>query len=335
MYLMASLKDVARLANVSLMTVSRAINSPELLKPETLKQVQHAIESLNYVPDFSARKIRGKSSRVSTVGVLALDTATTPFSVEMILSIEQTARQFGWSSFVVNITSSEDSERAVRQLLSQRPDGIIYTTMGLREVSIPETLHKSRLVLANCIDTEKKFPAYIPDDFNGQYNAVNRLIEKGYRNPLCLYIPKETLAGKTRREAVEASWKQANLPFESLIQYHLELGDEHYLDVVSLINSHIDKNKKPEFDVIICGNDRIAFLAYQVLLGHGLQIPKDIAVLGYDNMIGVGELFYPPLSTVVLPHYQLGQQAVLHIIEERQSHDIQYVDCDLLERNSF
>ncbi len=60
---MASLKDVARLANVSLMTVSRAINSPELLKPETLKQVQQAIESLNYVPDFSARKIRGKSSR--------------------------------------------------------------------------------------------------------------------------------------------------------------------------------------------------------------------------------------------------------------------------------
>ncbi|EOD2823580.1 LacI family DNA-binding transcriptional regulator, partial [Providencia stuartii] len=55
---MASLKDVARLANVSLMTVSRAINNPELLKPDTLKQVQQAIQTLNYVPDFSARKIR-------------------------------------------------------------------------------------------------------------------------------------------------------------------------------------------------------------------------------------------------------------------------------------
>ncbi|EJD6376864.1 MULTISPECIES: LacI family DNA-binding transcriptional regulator [Providencia] len=331
---MASLKDVARLANVSLMTVSRAINSPELLKPETLKQVQQAIESLNYVPDFSARKIRGKSSRVSTVGVLALDTATTPFSVEIILSIEQTARQFGWSSFVVNITSSEDSERAVRQLLSQRPDGIIYTTMGLREVTIPEGLHNNRLVLANCIDKKGQFPAYVPDDFNGQLNAVNRLIEKGYRNPLCLYIPQETLAGKTRREAVESAWATANLPLESLQQYHLELGDEHYLDVIALINSHF-KNKKPDFDVIICGNDRIAFLAYQVLLSRGLRIPQDIAVLGYDNMIGVGELFYPPLSTVVLPHYQLGQQAALHIIEERQQNSVEYVACDLLERNSF
>ncbi|MEQ5318930.1 LacI family DNA-binding transcriptional regulator [Providencia vermicola] len=331
---MASLKDVARLANVSLMTVSRAINSPELLKPDTLKQVQLAINALNYIPDFSARKIRGKSSKVSTVGVLALDTATTPFSVEIILSIEQTARQYGWNSFVVNITSKEDNDRAVRQLLSQRPDGIIFTTMGLREVTIPEALHQSPLVLANCVDKNKLFPAYIPDDFNGQYRAVERLIEKGYRKPLCLYIPYETLAGKIRREAVETAWGNANLPHEDLIQYHLELGDEHYIDIISLIDSHF-QNNKPDFDVIICGNDRVAFLAYQILLSRGLHIPNDIAILGYDNMIGVGHLFYPPLSTVVLPHYQLGQQAALHIIEGRQQQDIQYVACDLLERSSF
>lgn len=331
---MASLKDVARLANVSLMTVSRAINNPELLKPETLKQVQEAIRDLNYVPDFSARKIRGKGSKISTVGVLALDTATTPYSVEIILSIEQTARQFGWSSFVVNITSNEDNERAVRQLLSQRPDGIIYTTMGLREVSIPESLHKNDVVLANCIDVQKRLPAYIPDDYNGQYNAMCKLIEKGYRKPLCLYIPKETLAGNIRREAVEAAWRKAGFSTELLQQYHLAMGDEHYLDVVGLINNHC-KNEKPDFDVVVCGNDRIAFLAYQVLLAKGICIPKDVAVMGYDNMIGVGELFYPPLTTVVLPHYQLGQQAALHIIEQRKNNGTQYVSCDLLERSSI
>ena len=132
---MASLKDVARLASVSLMTVSRAINNPELLKPDTLKQVQRAIEELNYVPDFSARKIRGQGTKVSSIGVLGIDTATTPFSVEMILSIERTARQFGWSSFVVNLTEQEGYDQAIWQLLAQRPDGIIYTTMGLREIT--------------------------------------------------------------------------------------------------------------------------------------------------------------------------------------------------------
>ncbi|MHB7673898.1 substrate-binding domain-containing protein, partial [Providencia stuartii] len=74
---------------------------------------------------------------------------------------------------------------------------------------------------------------------------------------------------------------------------------------------------------------------YQVLLSKGLRIPKDVAVLGYDNMIAVGELFYPPLSTVVLPHYQLGQEAALHIIEQRKIEGTQYVSCDLLERSSI
>ncbi len=93
-----------------------------------------------------------------------------------------------------------------------------------------------------------------------------------------------------RREAVESAWASADLPLASLQQHHLELGDEHYLDVIALINSHF-KNKKPNFDVIICGNDRIAFLAYQVLLSRGLRIPQDIAVLGYDNMIVSGTIF--------------------------------------------
>lgn len=75
---MASLKDVAKLANVSLMTVSRALNSPERLKPETLARVQLAIEQTSYVPDLSAKKIRGAHASPKTIGVLALDTVTTP-----------------------------------------------------------------------------------------------------------------------------------------------------------------------------------------------------------------------------------------------------------------
>ena len=68
---MASLKDVAKLANVSLMTVSRALNSPERLKPETLSRVQSAIDAMNYVPDLSAKKIRGAHAIPKTIGVLA------------------------------------------------------------------------------------------------------------------------------------------------------------------------------------------------------------------------------------------------------------------------
>ncbi|WP_312657528.1 LacI family DNA-binding transcriptional regulator, partial [Kluyvera ascorbata] len=100
---MASLKDVAQRANVSLMTVSRAINEPERLRPETYKKVMEAVDALGYVSDLSAKKIRGAKTTANTIGVLALDTMTTPFSVEITLSIEETARAHGWNSFVVNM----------------------------------------------------------------------------------------------------------------------------------------------------------------------------------------------------------------------------------------
>ena len=94
-------------------------------------------------------------------------------------------------------------------------------------------------------------------------------------------------------------------------------------------------HQKADFDILICGNDRIAFLAYQVLLSMGLRIPEQVAVLGYDNMIGTGELFYPPLTTVQLPHYELGKEATLHIIQERNHRDIVHVPCQLVERESI
>ena len=331
---MASLKEVAQLAAVSLMTVSRAINEPQRLKPETLARVQTAISALNYVPDFSARKMRGRSTKVSTLGVLALDTATTPFSVELLLSIELTAREFGWSSFLVNITSQEDSKRAVSQLLSQRPDGIIFTTMGLREVEIPERLLDKNLVLANCLSREHALPGYIPDDFEGQYQAMKALIKKGYQRPLCFYLPASIPAGICRRAGAEAAWQEAGLPAQQLRQFHMASGDEHYRDVVALLNE-FTPHDKPDFDVLVCGNDRIAFLAYQVLLAKGITIPQQVAVLGYDNMVGIGDLFQPPLTTVQLPHREIGREAVLHLIEQRPNSGVIQISSPLLERASL
>lgn len=201
---MASLKDVAKLANVSLMTVSRALNNPERLKPETLARVQSAIEQTNYVPDLSAKKIRGARATPNTIGVLALDTVTTPFSVEIALSIEETARAHGWNSFVVNMFSDDSPETIVDLLLSHRPDGIIYTTMGLRQVPVPAKLLTLPCVLANCESLNDPVASYIPDDEQGQYAAVKALLAAGYRNPLCLHLPANHLATVRRRQGWSA-----------------------------------------------------------------------------------------------------------------------------------
>ncbi|VFS75487.1 Catabolite control protein [Raoultella planticola] len=310
---MASLKDVAKLANVSLMTVSRALNNPERLKPETLARVQAAIEQTNYVPDLSAKKIRGARATPNTIGVLALDTVTTPFSVEITLSIEESARAHGWNSFVVNMFSDDSPETIVDLLLSHRPDGIIYTTMGLRQVPVPAKLLTLPCVLANCESLNDPVASYIPDDEQGQYAAVKALLAAGYRNPLCLHLPANHLATVRRRHGLERACREAGIDPDTLVHSYMTWGDPA-LSRYSRRGAGPSPPGKPSFDSIICGNDRIAFMVYQTLLAQGLRIPQDVAVLGYDNMVGIGDLFLPPLSTVQLPHYDIGRLSALHII---------------------
>ena len=331
---MASLKDVAKLANVSLMTVSRALNSPERLKPETLARVQIAINETNYVPDLSAKKIRGAHATPNTIGVLALDTVTTPFSVEITLSIEETARAYGWNSFVVNMFSDDNPDTIVDLLLSHRPDGIIYTTMGLRQVPLPTKLLTLPCVLANCESLHDPVASYIPDDEQGQFEAVQALLAAGNRQPLCLHLPKHHLATLRRRQGLERACRQAGINPDTLMHVYMEHGDEHYRDIPAIVLAHI-KQGNPMFDSVICGNDRIAFMVYQTLLAQGLRIPQDVAVVGYDNMVGIGELFLPPLSTVQLPHYEIGRHAALHIIQGKTQTDTVKIPAPLLNRDSI
>lgn len=330
---MASLKDVAQLAGVSMMTVSRVINQTGAVSKATRERVMQAVETLNYVPDLSARRVRNQGSRPSTLAVLAQDTATTPFSVDMLLAIEQTAGESGWNSFLINIFSADDADRATRQLLAHRPDGIIYTTMGLREVALPAALEGENCVLANCISRGGDLPGYIPDDFDAQYRATRYLIEKGYRRPLCFWLPEGAIATADRRRGFEQAWREAGYDLDAARQHHMLAGDEHYTDLAALLAPMLAAGR-PDFDVLICGNDRAAFVAYQVLFASGLRVPQDVAVLGFDNMVGVGDLFLPPLTTLQLPHDVIGREAALHIIEGRSGGGVRRIACPLLMRQS-
>ena len=330
---MASLKDVAKLAGVSLMTVSRAINNPEQLSEKTLKMVKSAIEQLGYVPNMAAQKIRGVTQ--NTIGVLSFSAATTPFSVEILLAIEQTVREHHWNSFVINTfeADEQDIEQAVDLLLSHRPTAIIIARHGLKEVKVPKRLAGYPIVLANCVTNDLSVPSYIPNDYQGMADLARLLVEKGYQKPLCLYIPYQAIAAKERQKGFQAVWfSQQNA--KPLTEFFMDDSDE-YVHGADELKAMLAKGKDYfDYDVIVCGNDRIAMLAYQLLLSHGFHIPKDVAVVGYDNMVGVANLFLPPLTTVQLPHYEMGKQAALHLIENRKGEEVYLIECPLIVRES-
>ncbi len=206
--------------------------------------------------------------------------------------------------------------------------------MGLRQVPLPAKLLTLPCVLANCESVGEKVASYIPDDEQGQYAAVRALLAEGYRKPLCLHLPVGHLATTRRRQGLERACREAGVDPDSLEHEYMALGDEHYRDIPSALLARI-QNGIPRFDSVICGNDRIAFMVYQTLLAQGLRIPEDVAVIGYDNMVGIGELFLPPLSTVQLPHYEIGRLSALHIINSDQHRETTRVESPFLMRDSL
>ena len=331
---MASVKDVARLAGVSLMTVSRALNTPGKLNQETLAKVLQAVETLGYVPSLSARKTRGGHSSGKTIGIFALDTATTPFAVDMLLSMERTAREYGWNVFILNVFETPPDQQAIELMLSHQPDGIIFSAMQLRRVEIPRVLRSVPLVLGNCVSTDPGIACYISDDEDGQYQAVRQALRQGYRRPLCINLPQSSMAWGLRQSGLARALGEAGIDAAQVPQYDLS-DDDGYQETMVVLEQQLreDQGQAP-FDLLICGNDRIALVAYQYLLSRGLRIPQDVAVLGFDNMVGVAELFYPPLSTVQLPYYDMGRRAVLHLIEGLDDCAVHKVACPLVERES-
>lgn len=335
---MASVKDVAKLAGVSWMTVSRVINSPEKVKASTLERVNKAIAELNYIPDRSAQKMRAKASpdyREKTIGILAFEVATAPFAVEISLAIEQTCLEYGWSVIIVNAQGTEPSDQEIMKLLSHNPSGIIFATMGLEEVSIPERLKDYPLVLANCYSTADvaEVPAYIPNDEQGQYDAVSELMKQGYKSPL--YIPlnhKRSFAYTPRYKGTMQALQEHSIQLDAIRVDEIPEND-NYRHTIELIDNAFAQGYR--FDSIICGNDRIAMLAYMHLYRLGYKIPDDIGILGFDNMVGTAELFEPGLTTVQLPHQQIGREAALHIIEARKSRGIVKIECPVVKRDSI
>ncbi|MFH0267370.1 LacI family DNA-binding transcriptional regulator [Vibrio rumoiensis] len=331
---MASIKDVAKLAGVSLMTVSRAINQPDRVREKTLNKVQKAIDSLSYVPYESAQKMRSRASTSfedKTIIVLALDVATTPFSVDILYAIEETLRKHGWHAIVINTSDITPPDEVIDKVLAQRPAGIIYTSMGLRKVNVPERLRAIPIVLANCVTDSCQCPAYIPNDRLGQYNAMREVLSRGKSKVLYLTLPQNIIATPERDKGFELAISERT---EHIDVRKGQLTDPvNYNQTIDMIDDAFQNGY--QFDVLVCGNDRMALVAQMYLLSKGIKIPTEVSILGFDNMLDMSDLFYPQLTTVELPHRKIGEEAALHIVMQKTHNDVVSLNCPLIIRNTL
>jgi LacI family transcriptional regulator len=190
-------------------------------------------------------------------------------------------------------------------------DGIVYATMYHREVQLHEMLRELPTVLLDCFVVDRSLPSVVPDEVSGGREATAYLLSKGHRRIGLVNNLVAVPAKSGRFEGYRQALSEHNIPFDQNLVFEGSDGvpEGGYNGVMQLMQQ---TNPPTAF---FCFNDRMAMGAYDALRKLGKSIPDDIAVVGFDNQELIAEDLYPGLTTMALPHYEMGQWAVGHLLE--------------------
>ena len=333
-----SMNDVANLAGVSQTTVSFVINNVEgaNIPPETQARVLAAINALGYRPNVLARGLR--SSRTHTIGFVTDLIATTPYAVRILEGAQDLAWANGYLLLLVNTGGNQQmKEAAVNMMLDRQVDGIIYATMYHREVHPPANMHDLPAVLLDCYTADRSLPSVVPNEVLGGRTAVEHLLKKGHRRIGYAQDVAPTPAAGSRQAGLKQALDSYGLTFdESLVKRGDSTTGGGYQATMALM-----RLPKPP-TAIFCYNDRMALGAYNALRELDLSVPDDVAVIGFDNQELIAAEISPPLTTIALPHYEMGRWAVQHLLDLIENPDMMIDDspvqhqiaCPLIERQS-
>lgn len=305
-----NIKEVARLAKVSTATVSRTINGSDKVTAETAARVRGAIETLKYYPDTNARALG--SGRSSLYGLIISD-ITNPFFPELVKSFEDVAVQYGQEVLIANTNYDKHrTEQCVIRMLQRKVDGVAIMTSEMDENLITEfSSRKIPLVFLDTGTVQKGISNIAIDYAAGIDEAVTHLRSLGHEAIGFISGPPNLTSARIRRKAFLASMKRKGLsPGKELIEEGNHRMDGGHEAMARLLR----KQNRPT--AVLASNDMSAIGALGAILEHGLKVPRDISVIGFDD-IAISEYTQPPLTTVRLPRTEIAKLAfrALHGIQ--------------------
>lgn len=327
--------DVARRANVSQSTVSFVINETPGVKvaPATRERVLAAVQELGYRRNAMAAGLRSGTSAV--IGFITDQIATTPFAGQVIRGAQDAAWDRRHILLVVNTGSEPDVEQqAIAMMLEHRVRAIVYSTWFHRPVGLPAGIHEVPVMLVNCFTTDAEVPAVVSDERQGGRSATEVLIARGHRRIGILTAePSSAPATTERLEGYRGALTAAGIDYEpELVAVVAPDQEGGYHGARSLLG----RPGRPA--ALFCYNDRVAMGAYAAIADLGLSIPRDVAIVGFDNQEVIAAHLRPPLSTVALPHYEMGHRGLDRLLAwidgEAQASGIERLPCPYVERAS-
>jgi LacI family transcriptional regulator len=326
--------DVARLAGVSPTTVSFVLNDVvgSGISEATSTRVRASARELRYRPNATARLLR--TDRSYAIGFVTDEIASTPFAGDVIKGAQEAAWEAGKILMIVNTGENREiEESAVEMMLERRVEGIIHAAMYHRAVEPPADSREVPTVLLNCYSKDGSWTSVVPDEVLGGRTATEVLLRKGHRRVGFINLGPGIPAAAGRLEGYKQALDAHGLAFDSsLLRYGDGTADGGYRCATELM-------RVPDPPTaIFCGNDPTAMGAYQALKERGLRIPEDVAVVGFDNQELIAAHLRPALSTVALPHYEMGRWAVGHLIEQAEHGKATLtrhtIGCPYVERES-
>ena len=305
-----TLRDVARVSGVHPGTASRALNEETraLVNEDTARRVLEAAEQLGYRPNPIARGL--KTNRSYTIGVLIPD-LTNPLFPPILRGIEDRLEESGYTPLMANTDNDPERERIDWHAMRARQvDGIVAATARREHELLDELLEAGiPVVLVNRRAPDSGVPSATADDRQGIRLAVGHLAELGHERIAHIAGPLELSTGLDRHEGFHEAMRELGLePDPELVVTGAFTEAEGAKACAELL----DRDAGPT--AIAAANDLIALGCYDVFAERGIACPEEISVVGFNDMPFAGR-FQPPLTTIRIPHYEIGMAAAELMLE--------------------
>ncbi len=302
---MIGLKDVARVAGVSVSTVSRVLTGSPLVNEETRSRVQLAMDELQYRPNRVARRLRRDSARANLIGVIVPDIQN-PFFAELVRGVEQVAQRHGYMVFLGNTDEDGDKEREYVELMrAESVDGLILPPSSDLEPLLGRLASVGLPIV--CVDRrlpQGELDTVVADNRQGAFVAVDHLLRIGHRRIGYIGGRPHISTSAERLDGYRAALAAHGVPFEPTL---VRAGDSRQPSGSRLAEALLGLESPPT--ALLVGNNLMTLGALATVHQLHRRIPDEVAIVGYDDMPWALAL-NPPLTAVRQPGFEMGARAV-------------------------
>lgn len=327
-----TIRDIAKIANVSTTTVSRILNGKyEGMSEATRERVLDAIKENNYKPSTIARSLVTNKTR--TLG-LTLPSISNPFFSNLARGVEDYAIKRGYNLFLCNTDDEKEKQKLYFEALIEKGvDGIISATYyDDQEECFRDILNQKVpfIILDKNYEEGMKYRSSI-DNYSGAYSATDYLIQNGHKKIACIRGPLNSPFSRERFRGYKEALENSHIEVDEKVilegDFFIDSGEKCALEIL----------KNSEVTAIVCFNDFMAFGAYKACRKLNKRIPEDISITGFDD-IELSTIIEPHLTTVKQPIYELGFKTaglIIDLIEKREP-EIKHIklDTELIIRDS-